>query len=694
MVITILNKIKFTGPYFMRYVLALMVAWTLIIYFSLGINVLKVRQDTLKMARIHAMDAYKKDLLYRRWNAIHNGVYVPVTVDTPPNPHLSDIPDRDITTPSGKLLTLMNPAYMTRQVYELAKEAGEIVGHVTSLKPIRHENKPDEWEAEALKAFENGKTEVNSVETMDGKEYMRLMLPFVTEESCLKCHAKQGYKVGDIRGGISISVPMEPLRDSAAILISRLAFFHVFIWIVGIGGISFGTARFRRSEERYRDLFENAYDMIQSVAPDGRFLLVNDSWLKTMGYERKELDNITMFDVIHTDSKAHCAEVFTKIMSGEAIDNMEAVFVSKDGRRIEVEGNVRCRFEHGKPSATHAMFRDITHRKQAQRELSKRQADLSVLYKVSRALGQTIEISELFKVIMNTITGLDILNIEKKGGIFIVKGEDMELVSHLGHTHLFLDMHKNMKVGNCLCGLAARTGELIISKNSECDSRHTIRYPGIIPHGHLILPLKAKDKVVGVLYLYLPPDFETEESSLNLLVAVGNQIGIAIENAKLYEETKVFALHDPLTGLANRRHMYMVFEKNIALAKRTGRPLSAIMLDIDFFKKYNDTHGHSAGDDLLVNLAGLIRKEIREADLAVRYGGEEFLVLLYDADLSKASEIAERMRRVAENKTEVTISLGVALYREGMKEDEFINNADSALYRAKEKGRNRVEVSG
>ncbi|MBI4843708.1 MAG: diguanylate cyclase [Nitrospirae bacterium] len=676
----------------MRYVFALMAIWTVIIYFSLGMNVLKVRQDTLNMARIHVMDAYKKDLLYRRWAAMHGGVYVPVTDKTPPNPYLSDIPDRDISMPSGKLLTLMNPAYMTRQVYELAKEAGEIVGHVTSLKPIRPENKPDEWEAEALKAFEAGKAEVSSVETMDGKEYMRLMLPFITETSCLKCHAKQGYKAGDIRGGISISVPMEHLWASASTLISRLAFFHVFIWVMGIAGIFFGAARLGRSEERYRNLFENANDMIQSVAPDGRFMLVNDSWLKTMGYERWELDNITIFDVIHPDSKAHCNEVFRRIMSGEAIDNMEAVFVSKDGRRIEVEGNVRCRFENSRPLATHAMFRDVTRRKEAERELSRRQADLSVLYKVSTAISQTIDIDKLFDIIMTTITGLEVLNLEKKGGVFIVKGEDMELVSHLGHPDIFLEMHKEMKVGVCLCGHAAKTGEIIISKNSGCDAMHTIRYSGMAHHGHIILPLKAKDKVAGVLYLYLPPDFVMEESRLELLVSIGNQIGIAIENAKLYEETKASALHDPLTGLANRRQMYLVFEKNIALAKRTGRPLSLIMLDIDYFKKYNDAHGHSAGDDLLVRLAGLINKEIREADLAVRYGGEEFLILLYDADLKEAFEIAERMRRAVENNTEVTISLGVALYLEGMKEDEFVNEADNALYQAKKKGRNRVEL--
>lgn len=333
-------------------------------------------------------------------------------------------------------------------------------------------------------------------------------------------------------------------------------------------------------------------------------------------------------------------------------------------------------------------------RKQAEEEVLISHSELLVLYKVSSAISQTIDTDKLFDIVLDTVTGLDILNLERKGGIFIVEGDRMKLVSHLGHPEVFLNLHKDMKVGDCLCGFAAKTGEIVISNNSDKDCRHTICYPEMTPHGHIIIPLKARDKVVGVLYLYLPTDFGIDESRLKLFTSIGNQIGVAIDNSRLYEETKKFSLHDPLTGLANRRLMDIMIEKSLARVRRFKTSLSVIMLDIDHFKKYNDTYGHTAGDNLLVQVAKLILKMTRQIDLAVRYGGEEFLVLLPETELTRASEVAERIRKTVEGKTVVTISLGVSSYHKGIeKEEDLIKKADEALYKAKQKGRNRVEIS-
>lgn len=187
---------------------------------------------------------------------------MPVTEKTKPNLYLADIPERDIKTPSGKWLTLMNPAYMSRQVYELEKEVSILRGHITSLNPIRAENKPDPWEVEALKAFERGEMEINSVEKMEGQEYLRLMRPLITEKGCLECHAKQGYKENDIRGGISVSIPMKPLWTVSSGATTRLALIHAIIWLMGIGGIAFGTVHFRKSEQR-RSQAEEALHVAQ-----------------------------------------------------------------------------------------------------------------------------------------------------------------------------------------------------------------------------------------------------------------------------------------------------------------------------------------------------------------------------------------------------------------------------------------------
>ncbi len=183
------EKIRMRSTRWEIYAWVLAVVWTVVIGASLVWNVVQVRHNTLEAARHHARSAFEEDLIWRRWVTDRGGVYVPVSEETPPNPYLSHIEERDITTPSGHRLTLFNPAYVTRQVHELGDTQYGIRGHITSLNPIRPENAPDPWETETLQAFERGETEMSSVEDMEGEEFMRLMRPLVTEEGCLKCHS-------------------------------------------------------------------------------------------------------------------------------------------------------------------------------------------------------------------------------------------------------------------------------------------------------------------------------------------------------------------------------------------------------------------------------------------------------------------------------------------------------------------------
>lgn len=224
-----------------KYLWTLVLIWTAGIIASLGWNIYQLRQSILNVARTSAEISYNKDLIYRRWVSKQGGVYVPVSEMTPANPYLK-VPNRDITIP-GLSLTLVNPAYMTRQVNELAMELNDFQGHITSLNPIRPENRPDPWETEALKTFEQGSNESVSIEMTSGREYFRFMHPFVTEKACLKCHADQGYKEGDIRGGISVSIPMEPLRAIERSRMTELSIAHGLLWIIGLVGIGAGTRR-------------------------------------------------------------------------------------------------------------------------------------------------------------------------------------------------------------------------------------------------------------------------------------------------------------------------------------------------------------------------------------------------------------------------------------------------------------------
>ncbi len=241
---------------FLRYTLFMVALWSVIVGALILLNYMGIRKDFSALARLEAIASFNKDTVYRRWATMHGGVYVPVSENTPPNPYLS-VQGRDISTLSGKKLTLVNPAYMTRQVHELGKRQYGLRGNITSLKPLNPENAADPWETEALKSFERGKLEITSVEMIDGNPYFRLIRPFITEEGCLKCHAHQGYNVGDIRGGISMAVPMEPYSTSAHRRIISIAKGLGGLWLIGVGGLWVGMGyirnRIREREEAVQE---------------------------------------------------------------------------------------------------------------------------------------------------------------------------------------------------------------------------------------------------------------------------------------------------------------------------------------------------------------------------------------------------------------------------------------------------------
>ncbi|EKD38335.1 MAG: Response regulator receiver modulated diguanylate cyclase [uncultured bacterium] len=327
-------------------------------------------------------------------------------------------------------------------------------------------------------------------------------------------------------------------------------------------------------------------------------------------------------------------------------------------------------------------------------ELQKRNMALNALYSISLAIGRKMDLEELLPEVLRALAETEIFTFEIKGAISLIEGEKMRLAAFISLAETELEPCPDIRPGECLCGRAMETGEIVIAQRCSEDSRHRMCNPAVQPHGHIIVPLKAAGAMVGMLNLYIRPDTEVTEQMIGLLSSVATQVGTAIGNARLYEETKSSSLHDPLTGLANRRFMEVQFGKNLETAKRYRESFSIVMLDIDHFKNYNDTRGHLEGDKLLVRLADILMREVRKADYVFRYGGEEFLVILPATGSHMAFRAAERLRRAVETwGGGVTISLGVASLCEALDtKEKLIDAADSALYRAKANGRNRVEV--
>lgn len=222
--------------------------WTVLVLSSLAWNFFHMRAGIDDLARTQARMAFEKDLIYRRWSASLGGVYALVTPHTAPNPHLQ-APERDLTTPRGRELTLINPAYMTRLVHELGRREMGLQGHITSLKPLRPENAPDPWEAQALGEFEAGIKEASLRVELEGRPYLRFMGPLTYDKPCQACHAGQGYEPGQVMGGISVAVPLGPLLATTSHHQRLMFLTHGLLWFLGLLGL---VLAFRGMERRQR----------------------------------------------------------------------------------------------------------------------------------------------------------------------------------------------------------------------------------------------------------------------------------------------------------------------------------------------------------------------------------------------------------------------------------------------------------
>jgi PAS domain S-box-containing protein len=412
----------------------LIAVWTALIAASLVWNLHKARQTALESAIAEAQLSYNKDLSYRLWAAEHGGVYVPITRQTPPNPYLSRLKERDIKTPSGRTLTLVTPAYLTRQVQELAGRLCGARAHLTSLKPLNPENSPDPWEKKALEAFAGGTNEVKAVVNIAGKPYLRFMRPWRTQKSCLKCHASQGYKEGDIRGGLCVDVPLKPYYAEVRAQTLPLAASHGLIWILGLTGICLRERRIRQelnerqraalalrqahdeleqrvqerttdlsrtveqlqmeiedrleveaklqaSESRFRSSFDQSPVGMVIADLDFRFKRANPAFCRITGYTAKELSSMALPDIVHPDDLTKGFGEMRRLIAGE-IDHarVEERNIRKDGTVIWVEVNANLiRDSQARPLYYLGIIQDVSARKQAKEALQESQRQLRSL---------------------------------------------------------------------------------------------------------------------------------------------------------------------------------------------------------------------------------------------------------------------------------------------------------------------------
>jgi diguanylate cyclase (GGDEF)-like protein len=220
------------------------------------------------------------------------------------------------------------------------------------------------------------------------------------------------------------------------------------------------------------------------------------------------------------------------------------------------------------------------------------------------------------------------------------------------------------------------------------------------------VPLVAQGESLGVLQLQFPEPEEGrhDPGGERLIQLLAENLALALANLKLRETLRYQSIRDPLTGLFNRRYLEESLERELHRARRGKRAVAVLMLDLDHFKRFNDEHGHAAGDALLREVGGLLKNKVRGSDVACRYGGEELAIILPEAELRdaahRADQIRDAIRRLAIQQAgqtlgSVTVSIGIATYpQHGESVEQLLSQADAALYRAKDLGRDRVELAG
>lgn len=258
-----------------------LVIWTVLIGTSLTWNIIDQKAHIIELATISAHQNINKFQAIRLWGARHGGVYVPPNGRTPPNPALAHIPDRDVVTQKGKKLTLMNPAYILRQMMTEYAELYGIKAKITGRVLLNKINAPDEWELYGLSEFEKGAIEIKGRSDISGKPYLRLMRPLVMKQSCVKCHGHLGFKVGDIRGGLGVAVPLDPYIKSTNKSIVLMWSIHSVFWVMGIIAILF----FYHSRKRHFNDQQKKHRLKQEVIQAESANKAKSEFLSRMSHE-------------------------------------------------------------------------------------------------------------------------------------------------------------------------------------------------------------------------------------------------------------------------------------------------------------------------------------------------------------------------------------------------------------------------
>jgi diguanylate cyclase (GGDEF)-like protein/PAS domain S-box-containing protein len=476
------------------------------------------------------------------------------------------------------------------------------------------------------------------------------------------------------------------------------------------------TAR-KQAEEEFKtavssleNIIASSADPIATVNEHGRFTRWNRAAEEVYGYTSQTLTDQSAFNLYANQDELK--EMLSQLRRDGFVQGYEIDMKKMDGSIAPFSLSIRLlRDENGKGLGSVCVARDLTETKRSMEELNSTNARLRVLVEESDRRNRELTlINSMAERLQSCLSETEAYPIIGQHAQALFPAESGALFIQDPTSNL---LEAVLTWGDSLAGelvfppadcWALRRGRLNMSgkPSSGLPCRHM---PHSYSESYLCLPLLGHSETLGMLHVQGLNTVTQERLELlkTLAVTVGDHISLALANIRLRETLRHQVIHDALTGLFNRRYLEETLEREIYRVRRKGVSLGLIMLDLDHFKRFNDTYGHEAGDDLLRALGKLLSGRVRHEDVACRYGGEEFVLILPEASRKIVKERAEDIRqgcaklqvfhrgRIIES---ITVSLGIAMFPEdGGTGQDVLRAADDAMYQAKAQGRNRVVMA-
>jgi len=462
------------------------------------------------------------------------------------------------------------------------------------------------------------------------------------------------------------------------------------------------------SESHYQCLFETAKDGILLLdANTGRITDVNPFLEDLLGYAHAELIGKELWEIGSDKDIAASQEAIRYLQNQDYIRYEDLPLQTKSGQHTQVEFISNAYVVDGR-RMIQCNIRNITARKQAEArigtalgelsatvaELQKRDKDMQLLNRMNELFQSCTIPAEAYQVLALTAGELFY---GQNGCLAILQDQHLEMVARWGAEVM---IESTFSLEDCW---ALRRGQLheVTDPQVGLMCHHFVHLPQA---GYLCLPLTVQGETLGMLSLIntVPRKSEHLANQKQLAVMVSEAVKLSLSNLKLREKLRQQATRDLLSGLFNRRYLDETLPRELHMAQRRNTPLSVVMLDLDHFKQFNDSFGHGPGDTLLREFGRILRENLRQDDIACRYGGDEFVLVMPDSSVADTRKRLEQIRvlvreliiRYGEQLLgTITLSGGIAQAPEhGTNAGELLRAADEAMYSAKQAGRDRITI--